>query len=482
MGGQAASASSGVQSGGRPICVDLDGTLIATDLLWESFISLVKQRPFLALKCLLALAVGKAAFKRKVADSISVDPTVLPYRAEVMNELLRWHREGRRLVLATASDERYAVAIANHLGIFRDVVASDGRSNMSGHTKATALSDRYGQKQFDYLGNDWNDLPVWAAAAEGTAVSADARVTRHALKKQVVQHTMSPRPSTLRSLIRACRPYQWVKNLLVFVPLIAAHKFVSVDDWITGVLAFAVFSFSASAIYILNDIADIQSDRLHPRKRHRPFAAGDLSIPVGIATSAVLLALAFAVAVLAVSWSLAVIAAVYLIATSAYSLGLKRQPVVDVFMLTGLYVLRIVAGGVATDTPLSSWLLAFALFVFLSLAFVKRYVELMATEGWIAGRGYRRDDAMWMHAIGTSAGYMASLVLALYVNSPEVAVLYTQPQGLWLLCPLLLFWITRLWFRAGRRVVHDDPILEAVRDPFSYLAAAVMLGVMFWSI
>jgi 4-hydroxybenzoate polyprenyltransferase len=287
-----------------------------------------------------------------------------------------------------------------------------------------------------------------------------------------------------KALGRALRPHQWSKNLLIFVPMLAAHRFTRQELWVASTLAFVAFSLCASAIYLLNDISDIEADRLHPRKRTRPFAAGELSIATGYMSVAILLAASLAVAVWGVSWSLAAVIAVYFVSTTAYSLFLKREPVADVFTLATLYVLRIVAGGIATQTPLSSWLLAFALFFFLSLAFVKRYVELVTVtvNGRMPGRGYGPDDASWMHAVGTSAGYLAVLVLALYVNAPETAALYRRPQIMWLLCPLLLFWITRLWFRAGRRSVHEDPVQDALTDGTSYLVivavAAVMLAAM----
>jgi 4-hydroxybenzoate polyprenyltransferase len=285
-----------------------------------------------------------------------------------------------------------------------------------------------------------------------------------------------------RPFVRALRPHQWAKNVLVFVPLLGAHQFNRLDQWVLGGLTFLAFSLSASAIYILNDISDIEADRHHPRKRTRPFAAGELSISTGFVAAAVLLLTSFSIALAGVSWRLAAALALYLAITTAYSLRLKRQPVIDVFTLAGLYVLRIVAGGIATQTPLTSWLLAFALFLFLSLAFVKRYVELAATNGELRGRGYGPDDLQWMHAIGTSSGYMAVLVLALYVNAPEVAVLYRQPQVLWLLCPLLLFWLTRLWFRAGRKVILDDPVLEALKDSVSYVVVGVVSVVVLLAI
>jgi 4-hydroxybenzoate polyprenyltransferase len=284
------------------------------------------------------------------------------------------------------------------------------------------------------------------------------------------------------SVVRALRPHQWAKNVLVFVPFIAAHQFLRPELWLISTLTFIAFSLCASGIYVLNDIADIEADRVHPRKRTRPLAAGEISVPMGLGLAAVLLVASFTTAVVGVSWRLAAVIAVYCTITTAYSFALKREPVVDVFTLAGLYVLRIIAGGLATQTPLSSWLLGFALFFFLSLAFVKRYVELVAVDGRMTGRGYGPDDALWMHAIGTSAGYMAVLVLALYVNAAEVTALYRRPQILWFLCPLLLFWLTRLWFRAGRRLVHDDPVIEALKDYASYLLVVVASAVMLAAI
>ena len=461
------------------ICVDLDGTLVCGDLLWESFVDLMTQRPLQGLAAMASMLRGKAAFKREIARLSPIDAAALTYRTPLVDDLRALRRDGARLVLSTAADEQYARAVAEHVGLFHDVIASDGTCNLSGTAKAAKLVERYGGRGFSYIGNGWADVPVWHAAGGGEAVAAPPGVVRHVQREQVVQRVTQPAPGTARALLKAMRPYQWVKNLLIFAPLFASHSVLRLDLWAASVVTLIVFSLCASAIYLLNDISDIKADRLHPRKRTRPFAAGHLSIPVGVAAAAGLLAVALGLAFAVVSPLLALVAAGYVAVTSAYSLALKRMPVADVFTLTGLYVLRVVAGGVATGIALSSWLLAFALFLFLSLAFVKRYAELLITEGAMAGRGYRHDDLMWMHAIGTTAGYMAVLVLALYVNAPDVAVLYTRPQALWFLCPMLLFWITRLWFRAGRRLVHDDPVIEAIRDPASYVCLALgMAGVL----
>jgi len=457
----------------RPtVCVDLDGTLIAGDLMWESLLLLIKKAPLAALMVPLWMLRGRAFLKHQIATHVTLDPGTLPYRDEVLAFLRHSHSEGRHLVLATGADEIHARAIAKHLGIFSDVLASDGRRNLSGRHKAARLAERFGAHRFDYLGNAWADVPSWLAAGRAIVVAAPARLLQHLKPRVEIASVLASRPALLRSVIRAMRPHQWVKNLLVFVPVIGAHRLFDVEALRLTVFTVVAFSLCASAIYVANDMLDIHADRQHPRKRHRPFAAGELSIPAGAVMSVSLTAMALGVAVAGVSWSLALTLLCYVAANAAYSFRLKREPVADVFLLTALYEMRIVAGAVATSIPLSTWLLAFALFFFLSLACVKRFMEVSATGG-APGRGYAAQDALWMHSIGTSSGYMAILVLALYVNSPEVMRLYRQPHLLWILCPVLLYWLSRLWFAAGRGKVHDDPVVEAMRDPMSYVAGAV---------
>jgi 4-hydroxybenzoate polyprenyltransferase/phosphoserine phosphatase len=461
----------------RVVCVDLDGTLIAGDLLWESFLDLVKRSPLRALLALAALVKGKAHFKRTVAAQCAVDPATLPFREDVLAELHVLRSQNTDIILVTAADELHARAVAEHLGIFADVLASDGHRNLSGARKAAVLCDRYGEGCFDYFGNDWADVPVWRVAARAGAVCASPRLMRHVAANRQLSQIGEARPRTVTALVRAMRPHQWVKNVLVFVPLVASHKFIRPELWMPTTLTFVAFCLCASAIYLMNDILDVQADRQHPRKRTRPFAAGHLTIPFGIAASMGLLLAGVTLAAL-ISAQVAVIALGYIAATTAYSVYLKRKPVTDVFTLTGLYVLRVFAGGAASGIPPSSWLLGFALFFFLSLAWLKRYAEVVTTEGWLAGRGYRHEDASWMQGIGTSAGYMAIVVLALYLTAPDVAVLYTRPQVLWLLCPLLLFWLTRMWLRAGRGLVHDDPVVETLKDRHGYIlmvAAALIM-------
>ncbi len=459
---------------GEVVCVDLDGTLIAGDLLWESLLRLVRARPSVLLLVPFWILRGRAYLKRQVASRIAIDARTLPYRDEVLRYLRESSARGDTLVLATASDEIYARAVHHHLQIFHDVVASDGVVNMSGRRKASALSEKFGAGGFHYIGNDWTDLHVWSASGGATVVGAPARLVRGLHGKVPVRQVLSPARAKIGCVVRALRPHQWAKNVLVFAPLVTSHQILSLGPVLQGLVAFAAFSLCASAIYVVNDLLDVDADRLHPRKKARPFAAGELSIPFGLALSLGLLAAGLSLAALTSTAALVGILAIYLVVTTAYSMGLKREPVADVFILAGLYVLRVVAGGVASGITLSSWLLAFALFLFLSLAFVKRYTEL-ANNGRAPGRGYTADDAAWMQAVGTSSGYMAVVVMALYVSAPDVTSLYHRPKALWMLCPVLLFWVTRTWFRAGRRQMHDDPVVEALKDPIGYVCAAMVL-------
>jgi 4-hydroxybenzoate polyprenyltransferase len=277
------------------------------------------------------------------------------------------------------------------------------------------------------------------------------------------------------SAIRALRPYQWVKNILVFLPLIASHRILEPDLAMKAVWAFVAFCLCASAIYVANDLFDIQADREHPRKRHRPFASGDLSVRTGMGMSIALLVLGLLIGTVVVSAALGACLAGYIAMTLIYSLRLKREPVLDVFSLSAFYVLRIFVGGVATGIVISTWLVAFGMFFFLNLALIKRYtgaVSAVTGAGTMAGRGYKSLDQHWMQFLGIAAGCMSVVVLALYAADPAVASLYRSPSILILLCPLLLYWIARSWFKAMRETLEDDPILVATRDPASYLVLA----------
>ena len=467
-------ATSGV-SDSTALVVDLDGTLLASDVLWESVLVLLKDRPWLAFALPFWLLRGKGYLKREIAQRVSLDVTRLPYREEVVQFLTSEAQSGRYIVLATATDATVAQQIADHLGLFSEVMASDARTNLSGERKAHRLTTRFGKGQFDYLGNDHVDIPAWSAGRQVIVVSPSQWLLWRVRRSFDVKKVLAPRAGVLRAILRVMRPHQWVKNLLLFVPLITSHRVFELALVLQVVAAFVAFSLCASAVYVVNDLLDIQSDRLHQRKRHRPFAAGHLAVPTGIVMAPILLAGAFGTAAWTLPAAFLGLLLVYLATTTAYSSALKRQPVLDVMVLAGLYALRVLAGGMAVGIVISQWLLPFALFLFLSLALMKRFSEIKGAATGVhalSGRGYRIEDSTWLQSAGLCSAYIAVLILALYISSADVTILYRHPRVLWGLCPVLLYWVTRLWFRAHRGWIEDDPVVAAVKDPASYLVAA----------
>ncbi|SAK69636.1 UbiA family prenyltransferase [Caballeronia ptereochthonis] len=454
-----------------PLCVDLDGTLTATDLLVESFLVLVKNNPVYILLCIVWLLQGKAYLKAQIAKRVSIDVSVLPYNTGFVDYLREQRENGRDLYLCTASNQQFADQIASHFGFFKGVLASDDARNLSGSNKASALAQQFGVHGFDYCGNARADVPVWKQARQAIVVG-----NRHiAAAAEKVNETIvffEQKRSLLRLTIKEMRVYQWVKNLLIFVPLLASHRFTEPASLLAEGVAFFSFSFCASAVYLLNDMLDLDSDRRHAKKCKRPFASGQLSLTYGMGlTVALLIASALLASQLEVRFQIVLCA--YFVATLAYSFKLKRIMLVDVFTLAALYTTRIVAGGAAADILLSDWLIMFSVMIFLSLAMVKRYTELDALlrNGKMAasGRGYVTHDLGILRSFGTASGYVAVLVLALYLNSSDVRVLYRHPHALWVLFGLLLYWISRVWMLAFRGEMHDDPIVYAIKNRFSLL-------------
>lgn len=466
-----------------PLCVDCDGTLVHTDLLHEACLRLLKTAPLLLFALPFWLLKGKWHLKCRLAEFVSIDASMLPYSEAVVSLIQAESNRGRRILLATASPERFAHEVSEHLGLFDDVIATTPGSNLSGPAKAAALVDRFGRQGFDYVGNSSDDVHVWREARQGILVDASERVRKAATAcTTITDDIRKPNPGPIVYL-KALRVHQWLKNLLVLVPLLAAHRLTEPATLLAAVSAMAAFSLCASSIYILNDLLDLPNDRRHPRKRERPFAAGHLSIVSGIALSAALLVATAAIAI----WlppEFWLVLAGYLATTTLYSIWLKQMVVVDVLTLAALYTFRIIAGCAATGIAPSFWLLAFSLFLFLSLAVVKRYSELLALAGLpgskTPGRGYRSEDLPLLLSIGTSSGYMAVLVLALYIDSADVGLLYRTPMILWLTIPLLLYWISRVWMKTQRGQMHDDPVVFAATDRIS-LIVALLIATIFVS-
>jgi len=464
-----------------PLAVDLDGTLIRSDMLWESLVLLLRHNPFTALLVPFWWMRGRAYLKQQIAARVEVDPASLPYHGEFLVWLREQKRTGRKLVLATASDIKMAEPVASHVGLFDEVMASDGRTNLRDNAKRVALEKKFGVRGFDYAGNSSVDLGVWPGAREAIVVNASDSLAQRAGQCARLGATFLDKSSKFAGVVRVLRPHQWVKNLIVFLPVITSHR---LDFWplLAAFGAFAAFCLCASGVYLLNDLMDLDADRQHPTKCNRPFASGRLPLQVGLVLSPLLVLLGGVIAS-QLSGSLVWLLAVYIVTTTAYSLQLKRVALLDVFILAGLYTLRLIAGHSVTNIDFSSWLLVFSMFIFLSLALMKRFQELQLVRGLnkpdVEGRGYSSGDLELVATLGLVCGSLAVLVLALYVNSPQVQLLYKHPIVLLLVCPLLLFWIARVWFLAHRGRMDADPTAFAVKDWVSYAIGALTLFVMW---
>lgn len=465
-----------------PLVVDLDGTLLRTDSLHESTLLLLRARPHRAFSLLLWLGQGKARMKREIAQRVALDAASLPYHEEFLAWLAVERKRGRRLVLATAADEKIAHAVSAHLGLFDEVIASDGHANCAAQRKARLLAEKFGERGFDYAGNSRDDLPVWKQARRAIVVAAPPSVRRLAAQHHEIEREFGGPRRDLGAWLTALRLPHWMKNLLLFLPLLGAHQILDPALLSVAIVAFLAFGLCASSVYVINDLMDLESDRHHPRKRNRPFASGALSPLAGAGVAAALLASSFLAAWL-VGADLLFWLGVYFAVTVAYTFWLKRQVIVDALSLAGLYTLRIIAGGAAVGIAASFWLLAFSLFLFLSLSFVKRYVELQVAlsevRGEAKGRGYRTGDLPLIQALGVAAGFAAVLVLALYINGESVVQLYRHAELMWLNVPILLYWITRIWMMAHRGDMPEDPVLFALKNRMSLWSGAVFLLVMW---
>ena len=479
---ESSSARQQVRTAQRLLCVDMDGTVLATDTLWESLLVLVKSHPWLLFLLPLWLCGGRAAFKRQIAQRVQPDISLFPYRKEVLAFLAEEKNSGREIVLASAADEKIAADVAAHLGLFSAVLASNGTLNLSGRRKLDAIERHAAGNEFDYIGDSLADLPIWSRAHKAMLVSPSARLFKRVAAAAPVGRVFRSERNTLRRLMKALRVNQWSKNLLIFVPLIVGHKITDLHMVSNALWAFLAFCLCASSAYVLNDLMDLEADRRHPRKRNRPFAAGDLGIALGLTLVPVLWLLSFATAGLFASFRFSIALFIYFAITLAYSFWIKRIVILDVLTLAGLYTIRVLAGGAATGIPISPWLLAFSAFLFLSLALVKRYAELRLVRSVsgleVSGRDYNVGDLQLLSSIGPASGLISILVLALYINSPEVVLLYRSPLTLWLIGPLLLYWITRLWLLAHRDSIIDDPLVFTARDPISYVVGILILGVI----
>jgi len=467
-----------------PLVIDLDGTLIRSDMLVESGFAFLKQNPLHLFSMVNWLLTSKARLKRELAEKVDLDVTTLPYVPEVLAFIKEEKSKGRKIVLATASHMIYAKKIADHLELFDDVIATESDVNLTSTQKAERLVSLYGKKGFDYAGNSMDDITVWPFARESIVVNPEAGVLSKAKKIGNISKIIDAKLPLAKTLLKAFRIHQWAKNALIFVPLLASHQISNLDKIADGIIAFIVFGLCASSVYLLNDLLDIQDDRHHQTKRKRPFASGALSIKTGVLLFPLLLIGSFMGAYLLLPLPFLFALAAYYVLTVLYSFSLKRIVVVDVIVLAILYTMRMIAGTFAFEVSLTFWMLAFSMFIFLSLALVKRYTELAEARSAgnlekARGRGYYPDDLEMISSLGAAAGYISVMVLALYIQDASTISLYTRPQFIWLACPILLFWMSRVWLLAHRGQMHDDPVVFAIKDKVS-IVVGLLFGLIFW--
>ena len=458
----------------QTLAVDLDGTLTLTDTLHESILMLIRNKPFFLFFLPFWLVRGIAFLKFKVAENCELDVTTLPYNLPFIDWLKEQKDNGRKIVLCSAANERVAIAVSEHLNLFDDVIASNMSINLKNVKKRKVLEDRFGDKGYDYAGNSKADIEVWAGAQKAIVVNASKLVLKEAQAVTNISKVFPHEVISLPHWRHVFRAHHWVKNLLLFVPLLAAHQFSNIHSLSSLLIAFVSFSLCASAVYILNDLLDLNNDRKHPRKRLRPFAAAVVPIKYGVVLIPILAIISLALGLMVGSSFIAWLIG-YFALSSLYSLCLKRFILIDCLTLASLYIIRIFAGAAAVAILLSFWLLLFSAFIFVSLAFVKRYAELQVQEqagnSVSYGRGYKTKDAPLVKTLGITAGYAAVIVLALYLNSETVVRLYAQPKIISFSVPIVLFWISWIWIQAHRGEMHDDPIVFALKDRTSQVLA-----------
>ena len=467
-----------------PLAVDLDGTLIRTDLLYESFFSVLKRHHFkVVFLCLFWLCRGRNVLKHELAERADVNPEQLPQNRAVHQFVQQARLDGRPVWLATAASEKLARSYGATFQFQDHVFSSDLTTNLSGSTKAKKLCDEFGEGAFDYIGDSFKDVPVWKASRKAIMVNPPSGLVRkvRAFKKEEDIIVLREGRPLLKSLVKLLRPHQYVKNALILLPLLLSHQWQQAESLILALIAFASFSMTASSVYVINDAFDVQSDRKHPQKRFRPIASGDISLTLAAALVVLLLGIGFTLGWV-VSPMFVGILSIYLVTNLAYTLKLKQVIVLDVLLLSAFYTLRIFGGAVATQVEVSDWLLAFSTFFFFSLALMKRYAELRhTTEGdQVAGRGYHKSDEALVLAQGVGSGLISVMVFGLYIGGDQVKLLYTKPFWLWFISIALLYWICRMWSLAHRGIVKGDPVLTAIKTPESYLVLAwiVVFGLL----
>ena len=472
---------------GIPLCVDLDGTLLKTDTLYELVLGAIKNKPWLVFYLPIVLLKGKQHLKKFLSGHCDLNPELLPYNQKFLDFLIEQHKQNRKLILATGCYETTANKIAAYLGIFTSVIATNETINLTGKNKAQRLVQEFGAKGFDYAGNDTVDITVWQQCREALLVNCTALNKKIIAQRIVFANTFDEKVFGIKPYIKAIRLHQWAKNALLIISALTAQTLFSQGVALILALAFLAFGCCASFSYIVNDLLDLEADRQHHTKKYRPFASGVVSIMEGVGLAMILLLLTVILALQLNSWFRTLLL-LYFITTNLYSFKLKAIPILDVAVLAGLYTLRVIAGSVAISLDPSFWLIAFSAFLFFSLAIVKRLSELLHlaknSNKPVKARGYVVEDISTLQSLGGASAIAAVLVLSLYIDSHAVQILYRSPRHLWLLCPVILVWLGRVWLITGRGQMHDDPVVYALKDRISWLilgvGACVLISAKFF--
>lgn len=467
-----------------PFIVDLDNALTFTNIVAESFVVALVRAPLEALRSLGALLRGNGAFEERLSAVGAVDATLLPYNRTVVEATRRAAAEGRPVYLLSARGERYARAVAAHLDLLAGWISWNDGATRPGESRIDRLVRQFGHEGFDYIGDDRGRLAIWRSVPHSGDPSATGEIVQPLTPAEPESGDIKRPRAGLKTWLRLIRVHQYAKNGLVLVPVLTGHAF-ALDQLTAAFMALVSFCLVASSVYIVNDIVDLEADRAHPTKRRRPIASGEIPILHGLMAVPVLLAAGIGVAA-AVSMPFLLVLLGYLAVTTAYSFYLKRRLLIDVVALAGLYTLRVIAGSVATEVGMSEWLLGFSMFLFMSLALVKRYTELGTRES--AGlpdpknRNYRIADMPMLGSLAAASGFSAVVVFGLYLSSDAVRDSYSRPYVLWLACPILMYWVGRLLIMAQRRDIHDDPIVFALKDRISVLALIVLSSLVLAAI
>jgi 4-hydroxybenzoate polyprenyltransferase/phosphoserine phosphatase len=470
-----------------PLYVDLDGTLIKTNTLHEAIIALIRTKPWYVFRMLFWVTRGQAYLWHRLSEQISLNAALLPYRPEVLNYLEGERSKNRKIVLISGAHEAIVESVANYLGLFDDYLGSNESVHLVSHKKLSAIARHDGDKSFSYMGDSSDDICIWKDSFHAIVVGANQSFARKVQNVvESVGHLEVACKPAYKAILRALRPHQWAKNLLLFAAVFLGHKFNDLSLVLNSTLGFVAFSLCGSAVYIINDLVDLEADRLHPKKRTRPFAAGDISAVIGALLSVLLFLTALVVSV-NLSLAFTAVLLTYFTLTLLYTFSFKEKLLIDVFLLGLLYTLRVWAGGVCTGIVISNWALAFFMCLFLSLALAKRYSELSDAaaanrEGSLYRRGYRISDMQFLMSLGCSSALMSVVVVALYINSPDVTRYYRRPSMLWVVCPIFAYWLSRLWLIAARGDLDEDPVLFAIRDKLSYLVGVIIVGVVLFAI